>query len=134
MLAAILPILSDLVGKVASNFFPNPQDELKKIELQTQIQAEILKNAGFIEKAASEVVLAEAKGESVLQRNWRPTTMLVFVGLIVSRWLGFSAQNLSEAEYLKLWEIIQFGLSGYVLTRSCEKIVPSVAQVFKNSK
>jgi len=58
--------------------------------------------------------------------------MLIFVGLITARWFGWAAPNLQEAEYLKLWDIVQLGLGGYVVGRSFEKIVPSIADVIKN--
>jgi len=53
--------------------------------------------------------------------------MLTFGGLIVARWLGFSAPGISEAEILKLWSIVELGLGGYVIGRSAEKIIPSIA-------
>jgi hypothetical protein len=57
--------------------------------------------------------------------------MLVFVALIVARWFGFAAPNLSEAEYLKLWSIVEFGLGGYVVGRSVEKIAPTIADAVR---
>jgi hypothetical protein len=45
--------------------------------------------------------------------------------------MGWVAPNLSEAEYLKLWSIIEFGLGGYVVGRSVEKIAPSIASAMK---
>lgn len=41
--------------------------------------------------------------------------------LIVARWLGWSAPGISEAEALKLWNIVEIGLGGYVIGRSAEK-------------
>jgi hypothetical protein len=41
---------------------------------------------------------------------------------------------LSEAEYLKLWSIVELGLGGYVIGRSAEKIVPAAAAALKGSK
>jgi len=76
--------------------------------------------------------MAEANSEHFLAACWRPILMLTFGGLIVARWLGFAAPDLSEAEYLKLWSIVELGLGGYVIGRSAEKIVPQVAQVFKS--
>jgi hypothetical protein len=38
---------------------------------------------------------------------------------------------LSETEYIKLWSIVEFGLGGYVVGRSVEKIVPSIAAALK---
>jgi hypothetical protein len=57
--------------------------------------------------------------------------MLTFAGLIVARWFGWAAPNLSEAEYLKLWSIVELGLGGYVIGRSAEKIIPGVAEALK---
>jgi hypothetical protein len=54
--------------------------------------------------------------------------MLVFVALIVARWLGWSAPNLAEAEALKLWDIVEIGLGGYVIGRSAEKVLPGIVE------
>lgn len=80
---------------------------------------------------AAEVVKAEAQGQSWLQWTWRSITTLVFVGLIVARWLGWSAPDLGEAEVLKLWDIVEIGLGGYVIGRSAEKILPGVVSSFQ---
>lgn len=77
------------------------------------------------------VVKAEAQGESWLQRNWRPLTMLTFVGLIVARMFGFTAPNLSPAEYLELWGLMKLGLGGYVVGRSTEKVVRTAVPAIK---
>jgi hypothetical protein len=57
--------------------------------------------------------------------------MVTFCGLIVARWFGWAAPSLSEAEYLKLWDIVELGLGGYVIGRSIEKVVPVVAGTIK---
>ncbi len=126
MVGEILGILGKVAGGVADRIFPDPEQELKRIELQQALQAAVLERTSEIERAAAEVVKAEAQGQSWLQRTWRPITMLVFVGLIVARWLGWSAPNLGEAEVLKLWDIVEIGLGGYVIGRSAEKILPGV--------
>lgn len=79
----------------------------------------------------AEIVKTEAASQHWLAANWRPILMLTFGGLIVARWFGWAAPNLSEAEYLKLWSIVELGLGGYVIGRSVEKIVPGIAGVFK---
>jgi hypothetical protein len=133
MVGEILGILGKVAGGVADRIFPDPEQELKRIELQQALQAAVLERTSEIERAAAEVVKAEAQGQSWLQRTWRPITMLVFVGLIVARWLGWSAPNLGEAEVLKLWDIVEIGLGGYVIGRSAEKVLPGiVASVKKN--
>ena len=126
MVGEILGILGKVAGSVADRIFPDPEHELKRIELQQALQAAVLERTSEIERAAAEVVKAEAQGESWLQRTWRPVTMLVFVALIVARWLGWSAPNLGEAEVMKLWDIVEIGLGGYVIGRSAEKVLPGV--------
>lgn len=126
MVGEILGILGKAAGSVADRIFPDPEHELKRIELQQALQAAVLERSSEIERAAAEVVKSEAQGQSWLQRTWRPITMLTFVVLIVARWLGWSAPNLGEAEVLKLWDIVEIGLGGYVIGRSAEKILPSV--------
>jgi len=126
MVGEIIGILGKVAGGVADRIFPDPEQELKRIELQQALQAAVLERTSEIERAAADVVRAEAQGQSWLQRTWRPITMLVFVGLIVARWLGWSAPNLGDAEVLKLWDIVEIGLGGYVSGRSAEKILPGM--------
>lgn len=57
--------------------------------------------------------------------------MLTFVALIVARWFGWAAPNLSEAEYLKLWSIVELGLGGYVIGRSVEKVLPGAVGMLR---
>ena len=77
------------------------------------------------------IVQAEAASEHWLAACWRPVLMLTFGGLIVARWFGWSTPGLTEVEALKLWDIVQLGLGGYVIGRSAEKIIPSVADAIK---
>ena len=77
------------------------------------------------------IVQAEAQSEHWIVAAWRPVLMLTFGGLIVARWLGWSAPNITEAEVLKLWSIVELGLGGYVIGRSVEKVVPAIAGALK---
>jgi len=131
MFSAVLGIFGKIAGTVAERVFPDPAHELKRIELQQALQSAVLERTAEIEKAAADIVKAEAQGQSWLQRTWRPVTMLVFVALIVTRWLGWCAPNLGEAEALKLWDIVQLGLGGYVIGRSAEKLLPVLVDAVK---
>lgn len=81
--------------------------------------------------AQAEIVKTEAASQHWLAANWRPLIMLTFCGLIVARWFGWAAPNLEASEYLKLWDIVELGLGGYVIGRSFEKVVPSIADALK---
>jgi len=118
MIAGLIPAVASIIGKVVDRAIPDKSEATRlKIALQEQLM-----NLHQIElQSAAQIIQAEAGGESWLQRNWRPIVMLTFAGLIVARWLGWAAPNLSEDEYLALWEIVKIGLGGYVLGRSVEK-------------
>jgi hypothetical protein len=134
MLAAILPVLGPILGQVAKSVFPNAEDEIKRLEIQARLQEALIANQAQIEAAATEVIKAEAEGESWLQRNWRPLTMMVFVTLIVAKWTGYTAPGVSEALELRLLGLIEIGLGGYVIGRSVEKVAPVVAQALSRTK
>lgn len=127
---AIDPISTalEIGGKLIDRMWPNPEDKAK-----AQIALLELAQKGELEEmsAKAEIVKTEAASSHWLAANWRPIVMLTFAGLIVARWFGWSAPNLSEAEYLKLWSIVEFGLGGYVISRSVEKVVPHVADAIK---
>lgn len=128
MIQTLIPTLIPILGKVVGNLFPDPAEKAKA---EAEVMRQLLTAQGEIEKAASEIIRTEAASEHWLAANWRPLTMLTFVVLIVARWFGWAAPNLSEAEYIKLWSIVEFGLGGYVVGRSVEKIAPSIAQALK---
>jgi hypothetical protein len=120
--------LFDLAGKVFDKIFPNPQQAAEaKLKLFEMQQAGELK---ALEGQVS-IITAEASSSSWLASSWRPITMLIFTALIVCRWFGWSAPNLSPEEYIKLWDIVELGLGGYVIGRSGEKIATSIATAIK---
>jgi len=126
MIAALLPILGSIGSKIAGNLFPDPADALKKQELETQFQSQILGAANEIEKAAAGIINTEASSKHWLAANWRPLTRLFFVGMIGARWFGLAPGGLTEAEYLSIYELVKIGLGGYVVGRSAEKIMPGL--------
>lgn len=92
-------------------------------QLKSQMAIAVINQMDNELKVAKDVIVAEAQGDSWLQRNWRPVTMLTFVGLIVAHWLGLTAPNLSEEQVLSLMSIVQVGIGGYVVGRSAEKVM-----------
>lgn len=111
----------DVGGKIIDKIWPDAgeADKAKMQMAMTQFAAQ------------ADIVKVEAASGNWLTAGWRPITMLTFTALIVARWFGWSAPNLDPAEYLKLWDIVQLGLGGYVIGRSGEKIAETVATVLK---
>ena len=128
MIQALIPTLAPILGKVVGNLFPDPE---QKAKAEAEMMKALLAHQAEIEGAAAKIIQTEAASSHWLAANWRPLTMIVFVCLIVARWFGWAAPNLSEAEYVKLWSIVEFGLGGYVVGRSVEKIAPSIADAMR---
>lgn len=126
MLAALLPALASILGKL----IPDPEQraaaQLRLLELHQGGQLAEL-------QAAVSVIVAEASG-NWLQRSWRPLMMLTFTVLIVARWMGWTAPNLAPAEYDHLWAIVQLGIGGYVIGRSAEKVAPAIVEAVRGAK
>lgn len=128
MIQALIPPLAPIVSQIVGSLFPDPTEKAKA---EAEAMRQLLAHQGEIEAAAAKIIQTEAASTHWLAANWRPLTMITFTALIVARWMGWVAPNLSEAEYLKLWSIIEFGLGGYVVGRSVEKIAPSIATAMK---
>lgn len=72
--------------------------------------------------ASMQVILAEAKGGSWIQRNWRPITMLTFVYIIAHNYIFapiFSLQSLEIPP--DMWALLKIGMGGYIIGRSAER-------------
>lgn len=117
----LLPAAIEAGKTLIDKFWPDA-GEVEKQKVQTFL-------AVFM--AQADIVKAEAASEHWLTACWRPLVMITFAGLIVARWFGWAAPSLSEAEYLKLWSIVEFGLGGYVVGRSAEKIAPGIAAALR---
>jgi hypothetical protein len=92
--------------------------EIKKIE--NEFRNTVIEYESKLMENQSKIIQAEATGQSWIQRNWRPITMLVFVGLIVLFSLGII--ELKEQFAKEFMRLVQIGLGGYVAGRSAEKI------------
>lgn len=120
MSAALITGLFGIGEKLIDHWFPDAEEaDKRKAEFALMVQQGKLKE---LETVAS-IIRSEATSGSWLTSNWRPATMLIFVGLICAHWLGYTPENLSEAQVLSLLGIVKVGLGGYVLGRSGEKIV-----------
>ncbi|MBT3360629.1 MAG: hypothetical protein HN403_13475 [Rhodospirillales bacterium] len=124
MLSAIIgPLIGGIFG-VIDKAVPD-KDEAARIK--SKLQEMVLTGQIKEIEAAAQIIVAEASGDSWLQRNWRPLLMCLF-GLIV-------ANNYVLAPYILLfmgidielgippdmWDLLKLGVGGYVLGRSVEK-------------
>jgi hypothetical protein len=91
--------------------------ELAQTELLTALQGQI------------DIITAEIKGESWMQRNWRPTLMMVCIAIIFNNFvfapyigLFFPDKQLMLELPGGLWALLNVGVGGYIGARTVEKI------------
>jgi hypothetical protein len=112
------PLLKGVFNVIDQAVEDKDQATLIKSRLQEQVLTGQMKE---IEAAAS-IIVAEAQGESWLQRNWRPLLMCLF-GIIVAN--NFIVVPLfgtpSAAIPPDMWDLLKIGIGGYVVGRSVEK-------------
>ena len=120
LISSLLPV----VGNVLDRVIP---DTAERDKVKAELQAQMLQHSAEIEKAAASVVVAEAKGESWLQRNWRPVTMMSFVVIVINNYIAvpwlqtFGAPAVSLDIPPDMWGLLQIGIGGYIVSRGAEK-------------
>lgn len=120
-----LTLLAGPLTKLIERIFPDKEAQDKaKAEMMT-----IMANAQAQEmRAKADVVVSEAKGESWLQRNWRPMTMLIFIIIVANNFIivpylgafGIVVPALDIPP--QMWYLLTIGIGGYIAGRSAEKI------------
>lgn len=113
------PILN-LIDTAIDKAFP---DANQAQEIKSKVTSQVLKLQSKELESAANIIVAEAGGESWLQRNWRPLVMVWFAMLVGMHWMGFTPENLDEETISDLLEIVKVGIGGYVVGRSAEKIM-----------
>lgn len=98
-------------------------------------QLKVLEYEGKLAESRRDVIVAEAQGESWLQRNWRPTLMLTFGYIIAHNHIFAPMFGLAYLEIPeKMWTLLSLGIGGYIVGRSGEKVVPKILQVIRETR
>lgn len=119
------------------NVHTSEEEKLKLKNMLVELQNEVTKKQiDLVSKqmdleqklldAQSSIVQGEAKSSSWITTSWRPITMLTFLVLVVLNSLGFI--TLEEKFAHEFMVLVQIGLGGYVVGRSAEKAIPSIAK------
>lgn len=101
------------------------QDPALKLELLKEIQNAEAK----MMEAQAKTIVAEASSEHWISSAWRPITMLTFVFIIANNYILVPYFNLVGIPVVSLdipppmWELLQLGLTGYIIGRSAEKAI-----------
>jgi len=127
VLAPLVSPITNLIDKLHTSDEEKLQIEKAMLDVQANLTMKMIEYESQLLEAQRSVIVAEAQGQSWMQRNWRPITMLTFLTLVVLDSFGVLPWRLSE----HAWELLQIGIGGYVLGRSAEKVVPVIAGAMK---
>ena len=121
------------VGDILDNLTTSDEERLKlsnEIKVLTATMADKIAEREFKLKIAhmelmqkrldaqSKVIIAEANGGSMIQRIWRPVSMLTFLFLVICDSFGWLAFRLSD----QAWVLLTIGIGGYTGLRTGEKL------------
>lgn len=118
------------VGDVVDNVHTSDEERLTlKAQLaavQAAVVTRLIEYEQKVVEAKQAVLVAEASSESWLTRSWRPITMLTFLAIVVG-------QTISGGEIDEhMWHLLEVGIGGYIIGRSVEKTIPTVADALKS--
>ena len=125
LLKRIIKPVTDIIDKAVTD-----KDMAK--QLKHDIEMTLSESLDKELEARRDIIVAQAQGESWLQRSWRPITMLSFLVLLFIYWLGLAPENVVQSEQAmnQVFQLLQIGIGGYIVGRSGEKIM----QNYKNGK
>ena len=99
-------------------------------KIENEMSSKILDYESKLIESRTKIITAEANGQSWLQRNWRPVTMLTFLVLVVCHYAGVLAFPIAP----EMWGLLKLGIGGYIIGRSAEKVAPSIISKFGGKK
>lgn len=121
-------LIERIIGPVSSLISEYIEDPDKQAEFEYRLRSELLNHEANLVNASRDIVVAEAQGESFLQRNWRPMTMLVFVAILANNYivvpwlLALGVDTVAVLEMpAEFFTLLTVGLGGYVVGRTMEK-------------
>lgn len=125
----------DSIGN-AIDKIDNSEDKLKmQLDFKSLIsglESKAMEIDGKLKEAAANNVLAEIKGDSWLQKNWRPIMVLMFVYIIFNNYVlvpYFSLPMCTLDD--NVWIIIKISITGYGAERGLNKLGLDLSQILK---
>ncbi len=129
----IVSLASGIIGK----FVASPEEKLKATtqlaQMANDLQVRMIDAERDLAVQQASVIVAEAKSDSWMARNWRPVAMLSFVFIIDYNYVIAQLFHLVVLPIPPdMWTLLRYGLTGYIVARSGEKVADIIAN--RNAK
>ena len=129
IIEAVTGLFSGLISAI-DDWHTSDEEKLQAKGAIFMAQGQLLSTVFEYEKSLlqmqTDVIRAEAQGESWLQRSWRPMVMLAFVSAVLAYWFGLTPDTLTQESVDWMFRMLTVGLGGYVVGRSAEKVAKSI--------
>jgi Holin of 3TMs, for gene-transfer release len=107
--------------------------QLKYKQLLMEMEGSYINYESKLLESQSKIIESETKGDSWLQRNWRPLLMVICMFIILNNYVlvpyfGIPVAVLDD----HIWTLMEMGVTGYVAGRSLEKISENLGPVLQN--
>ena len=122
LISGIFEPAAKLIDSVHTSTEEKLEIKNKLVTIQNEMTAKIIDYETRLLESQTSIINSEAQGESWMQRNWRPITMLTFLVLVVCDSFGLLAFRLAA----EAWVLLQIGLGGYVVGRTAEKVTKKI--------
>lgn len=96
----------------------------EKKQLEADVLRLLLEREKELLRVRAALLQEEGKG-NWLQRSWRPLVMLTFAAVIL---IGTFTNISILSDTSRFWDLLEIGLGGYVVGRSGEKILMTLAK------
>ena len=124
----IISALGSLLPSVGRTIEKFVKDKDLANKLNFEIEKDVIALQGEVVQAKASIIVAEAQGQSWIQRSWRPLTMLTFVAIIANNYIlvpymvsfGLSVPMLDIPP--GMWSLLTVGIGGYIGGRTYEKV------------
>jgi len=109
--------------------------QLKYKQLLATIEGACIDYESKLLDSRSKIIESEAKGESALQRNWRPLLMCICMFIIFTNYVLVPFFRIPPAILDDhIWSLMEMGVGGYVAGRSLEKISENLGAVLVTAR
>jgi hypothetical protein len=106
-------------------------NQIDTLRTGVQILGDANSSAAQREQAIAQIISSEATSGYWLSAVWRPLVMVIFTGLILAYFFGYTTPNLlapmpDNSIIKQIFDLLQIGLTGYIPARTIEKVVQSI--------
>jgi hypothetical protein len=152
IIAGIKAVASGIVKpitKMIDNVHTSDEEREKLKNVRAEIQADVqmrlldlsvkrIEAESKLNEMQSSVIIAEAKGESWIQKRWRPGLMVLFGLIIFNNYVlnpyinAIFGISITMPIPPEMWTLLKIGVGGYIGGRTVEKTVPGTLKILKN--